>query len=225
MEFTLCSAVLSERDTATALGRNLTDVAPSSAATATRPTTISSLLSRPVSADAGGKPLSSAPAGSGAVGGYDVASKRTTWTAPASSAADRRENVNSNKGGTMDVTPTKQLAKAIGALDIRRSPPKQKEASAPARDTDGVLAIAGVPNDGEDQQALYMMHMNIKQCALLPKSDAAVLGNSNLPLPSVWVSRCAIHTSFACIIIVVPIFNPVRTVSYLVLILTSARGS
>jgi hypothetical protein len=192
----MCSAVLSERDTATGgLGRNMAaDVAPSNnGATATRSTTISSLLSRPVSADINTKPLGTAPGGSNAMGTYDMGPKRTAnnWTAPSSTAADRRENVNSNKGGTLDVTPTKQLAKAISALDMRKtSPPKQKETSAApaARDSDG-MALGGVPNDGEDQQALYVMHLNIKQSALLPKADAALGSAANLPLPSVWVSR------------------------------------
>lgn len=76
-----------------------------------------------------------------------------------------------------DTTPTKQLARAIGALDLHasKSPPKAD-----------IKEAGGPPNDGEDQQALYQMHLSIKNA---PSGAVARSGAESLPLPSVWVSR------------------------------------
>ena len=82
-----------------------------------------------------------------------------------------------------DTTPTKQLAKAIGALDLHANESNKAGDAADAAGNNNLPP----PNDGEDQQALYQMHQNIKNN--VPVSTGSRSSSSDLPLPSVWVSR------------------------------------
>lgn len=90
-----------------------------------------------------------------------------------------------------DTTPTKQLAKAIGALDLHSNDAfKAGDADAAAVGGGGGGSSSNLPpNDGEDQQALYQMYQNIKSNVAPSLIGRASATSAELPLPSVWVSR------------------------------------
>ena len=157
------------------------------------------LLQRPISAqtDCGrpGGPAAAAGAGAGAPSEH-----KRVWTAPATGRSQAVPAGGQPSEGTL--TPTKHITRQIGALDLLPKPlpayvPQNAAAARPPFEPAAVAAqggamaaaaaAAGVPNDGEDAQALFGMHQSIKLALAVtsPKAEAAGTG----VMPGVWVSR------------------------------------